>query len=137
MIHGGTHKFGSPFKATVVHRGVKASGDSSKAKSDIRRSDPYLVISNLCKLCKEMNFVLVMTICSISSVFIAAPEGAGISCGWFLGAGVSSFPWSFPAHLGFGSGMTGVCTLSCRIGRSINGRQGLETHGQGTRCLRF
>ena len=33
-----------------MHRGVKAGGDSSEAKSDISRLDTYHVISNLCHL---------------------------------------------------------------------------------------
>jgi len=64
----------------VVHHGIKAGRDSSKAESDICRSDAYLVISNLCKLYKEMNLVLVMTTSSISSVCVAPPVGLGTSC---------------------------------------------------------
>jgi len=62
VIRRGTLDLGSPLKATVAYNGIKAGGDPSKSKSDICHSDAYLVISNFFKLCREINFILVMTI---------------------------------------------------------------------------
>jgi len=91
--------FGSPFKVTVAHHSIKAGGDSSKTESNICRSDTYIVISNLGKLCRGMNFVL---------------EKEGKSCAsWVPGAGVSSFPCSW-------SETPGIGTLSCKVGQLIN-----------------
>lgn len=46
---------------------VEAGGDPSQAKNDVCYSDTYLVVSGLCKPCREMNSVLVMTVSSIMS----------------------------------------------------------------------
>ena len=56
-----------------MHHGVKAGGDSFKAKSDICCSDTYLVVRNVCR-CREMSFILVITGSSFSSVCVAEPE---------------------------------------------------------------
>ena len=74
----------------MMHHGVKAGGDSSQAKSDICRSDIYLVISDLWKLCREMGFVLVRTSSSFSPVCIAEPKEEGTWCGWSPVPGISS-----------------------------------------------
>ena len=47
---------GSPSKATVMHYGVKAGGQSSKAKGNICYSDTYLVISDLSKLSRGISY---------------------------------------------------------------------------------
>ena len=65
-----------------MHHGVKAGGDSSKAKRDICRSDTYLVISDLCRLCRETSFILVITGPSFSSVWVAETEEEGTCCGF-------------------------------------------------------
>ena len=74
-----------------MHHGVKAGGDSPKAKNDIGRSDAYLVISNLCRLCVETNFIRVITHSSFSSVCVAEPEEEGTR-------GVSSSTRSCTSH---------------------------------------
>ena len=58
----------------MIHHGVEAGGDSSEAQSDICRSNTYLVISDLCHLCRDMSYILVITGSSFSSLCVAEPE---------------------------------------------------------------
>ena len=81
-----------------MHSGVKAGGDSSEAKSDICRSDTYHAISNLCHLCREMSYILVITSSSFSSTCVAEPEEEDTRCGWSPVSGVSCSPCTIPAH---------------------------------------
>ena len=81
-----------------MHGGVKAGGDSSEAKSDICRSDTYHAISNLCHLCREMSYILVITNSSFSSACVAEPEEEAICCSSSPVPVVPSFPCSFPVH---------------------------------------
>ena len=80
-----------------MHYGVKAS---SKAKNDICRSDTYLAISDVCKLCREMSSILVIIGSSLSSVCVAELEEEGIWCNRSPVPGVASFPCSWLAHSG-------------------------------------
>ena len=83
-----------------MHHGVTAGGDSSKARSDICCSDTYLVVSNLCKLCRKLSFILIILVSSFASVCIPDPEEEGICCGWSPVPGVSPFPCSCSPHSG-------------------------------------
>ena len=119
-----------------MHHGVKAGGDSLKAKSDICCPDTYYVINNLCRLCREVSCILVIIISSFSSVCIAKPEEEGTSCGWSPGLCFSLFPrGSCSTHSLLGSEMPGAChTLSCCMGQLVNEELvDIETHSQGTR----
>jgi hypothetical protein len=110
-----------------MDHGVKAGRNSPKAKSDICRSDTYVIVNDVCKLCREMSFILVITGFSLSSVCFAEPEEEGTCCKRSPARGVSSFACSSPAHWGQ---VLGICTLSCRIGQSANWQLGFETHSQ-------
>ena len=92
-----------------MHHGVKAGGDSSKANSDICRSDNYLVINDLCKLCREMSCILVITGSSFSTVCVAETGEEATCCGWSPGPGFSLFPCTCPAHSEQGSETPGIC----------------------------
>lgn len=63
-----------------MHHSVKACGDSYKAKSDICRSDTYLVISHLCNLCRETSHILVIASSSFSPICVAEPEEESTYC---------------------------------------------------------
>lgn len=124
--------FGSPFKATVLHRSVKASGDPPKAKSDICCPDTYLSISNLCKVCREIKFAHVITASSFSSACIAEPEEEGTSCRWSPGPGTSSFSCFCSSHSGWAS--ENACTFCFGVGRWVSQQRSRETHIPSTRC---
>ena len=81
-----------------MHHGVKAGGDSSKSKSDIRYPDTYVAISDLCKLWIEASFILVITVSSFLSVCIAEHAEEDTSRDWFPDPGLSSFPRSCSVH---------------------------------------
>jgi hypothetical protein len=57
-----------------MHHGVKAGGESPQAKSDICRSDTYLAISDLFKLCREISYILVITGSSFLPVCVSNEE---------------------------------------------------------------
>ena len=84
----------------MMHHGVKAGGESPKTKSDIRHSDTYIVIGHLCKLCREMSFILVITGSSFSPVCVAKREEEGTYCRRSAVPRISSFPFSCSAHSG-------------------------------------
>ncbi|KAF8452058.1 hypothetical protein L210DRAFT_3499164 [Boletus edulis BED1] len=89
-----------------MYHGVKADRELSQAKSDICYPDTYLVISNHCRLSKEVALVLVITISSFPSVCIADSEEEGACRGWSPGPGI---PPSASARSKYSSKILGAC----------------------------
>ena len=92
-----------------MHYGVKAS---SKSKNDICRSDTYLAISDVCNLCREMSFILVIIGSSFSSMCVAEPEDEDTWCSRSPVPGVASSP----CFCSEGPNTPGVYMVSCKIG---------------------